>query len=75
MAKCADLPDRRGDLFGRAPDVDYLVARVASKGLTAVAARPKMGKTWLLQEVGRALSFDKRCLVLLCQLVDFGVGD
>jgi hypothetical protein len=43
-------------LFGREPDIQYLLGRAQAKGLTAVAGRPKMGKTWLLEEVARRLT-------------------
>ena len=45
-------------MFGRAPDIGHLVGRAKAKGLTAIAARPKMGKTWLLTQVGWQLSRD-----------------
>ncbi len=48
--------DRRERLFGRKPDVDYLLGRAQSCGLTAVIGRPKMGKTWLLEETARRLT-------------------
>ena len=56
MATRQDFPDRRAYMFGRGPDVDYILSRVKSKGLSAIVARPKMGKTWLLEEVGRRLT-------------------
>ncbi len=42
-------------MFGREPDIAHLLKRVKHKGLTAVVGRPKMGKTWLLEETGRRL--------------------
>ena len=42
-------------MFGREPDILHLLDRVKQKGLTAVVGRPKMGKTWLLEETGRRL--------------------
>jgi len=52
-----ELPDRNRYLFGRAKDIDFLLNRASSsRGLTAVVARPQMGKTWLLQETVRRLS-------------------
>ena len=44
------LPDRRGRLFGRAEDLAHLLARASRKGLTALVARPQMGKSWLLTD-------------------------
>ena len=52
------FPDRREQLFGRERDLEALCARVRLKGLTAVAARPQMGKSWLLTELARRLSQD-----------------
>src|ERR1035441_6781805 len=49
------FPDRREIMFGRKTDIDFILERIQKKGLTAVVGRPKMGKTWLLQEVGREL--------------------
>jgi hypothetical protein len=50
--------DRRDRLFGRADAIDHLLGRVRFKGLTAVVARPQMGKSWLLTEVSRRLGDD-----------------
>lgn len=47
------LRDRRDQLFGRDADIRKLLDRVAVPGLTAVVARPMMGKTWTLTEVAR----------------------
>ena len=47
--------DRRQIMFGRKPDLEIILSRAKQKGFTAVVGRPKMGKTWLLQEVGRQL--------------------
>ena len=58
MASGSGFPDRREILFGRAPDLAQLIERAQFKGLTAVAARPQMGKSWLLTELARALSQD-----------------
>ncbi len=52
------FPDNRDRLFGREPDLEALCTRVQIKGLTAVAARPQMGKSWLLIELARRLSQD-----------------
>jgi hypothetical protein len=51
-----DLPDRRHRLFGREGDLAALAARARVKGLTAVVARPQMGKSWLLTELARRLA-------------------
>ena len=58
MATPKPFPDRRERLFGRERDLEALSARVRFKGLTAVAARPQMGKSWLLTELARRLSQD-----------------
>lgn len=50
--------DRREAFFGREQDVEYLLGRVVSPGLTAIVGRPKLGKTWLLEEVGRRTQED-----------------
>jgi hypothetical protein len=55
--------DRRLTIFGRAPDIKHLVGRANAKGMTAIAAPPKMGKTWLLIEVARKLSEEDGRLV------------
>ncbi len=46
-------PDHCSRLYGRKKDMDYLLGRISSKGITALAGRPKMGKTWLLEELAR----------------------
>jgi len=58
MATRHDIPDRRDRLFGREGDLDALAARVRHKGLTAVTARPFMGKSWTLTELARRLDQD-----------------
>jgi hypothetical protein len=58
LAPPKPFPDRRERLFGRERDLEALTARVRFKGLTAVAARPQMGKSWLLTELARRLSQD-----------------
>jgi tetratricopeptide (TPR) repeat protein len=50
--------DRFDRMFGREPDIVQLVARAKRKGATFVVGRPKMGKTWTLQEVARRLTND-----------------
>src|SRR5580704_13446147 len=57
------FPDRKLVIFGRLPDIEYLIGRAKTKGLTAVVARPKMGKTWLLIDVARRLSEEDAFLV------------
>jgi tetratricopeptide (TPR) repeat protein len=56
MPKAHTFRDRSASLFGREPDIQFLLSRARMKGLTAVAGRPKMGKTWLLEEVARRLT-------------------
>jgi hypothetical protein len=51
-----ELADRRDRLFGREGDLAALTKRARYKGLTAVVARPQMGKSWLLTELARRLS-------------------
>jgi hypothetical protein len=58
LATPKPFPDLRERLFGRERDLEALSARVRFKGLTAVAARPQMGKSWLLTELARRLSQD-----------------
>lgn len=58
-----DFPDRRDRLFGREPDIKLLIERAQRPGITALVARPMMGKTWTLQEVARRLMADGRFLV------------
>jgi AAA+ ATPase superfamily predicted ATPase len=50
------FPDRRHELFGRERQVERLVDRAQSAGLTVVAAPARMGKTWTIEEVARRLS-------------------
>ena len=51
-----EFPDRSSILFGRAPDLAYLMGRAGNKGITAVVGRAQMGKSWLLTELSRQLS-------------------
>ncbi len=51
-----ELPDRQHCLFGREGDLVRLRGRARFKGLTAVVARPQMGKSWLLNEFARRLA-------------------
>jgi tetratricopeptide (TPR) repeat protein len=57
------FPDRRERLFGRIADIHHLIDRARNPGLTAVAARPLMGKSWTLTEVARLLEEEGRFLV------------
>ncbi len=50
--------DRHDRLFGRKRDLNYLVSRAKHKGITAVAGRPQIGKSWLLRELARFLRSD-----------------
>jgi hypothetical protein len=50
-----ELADRQDCLFGREDDLRRLLDRTRFKGLTAVVARPQMGKSWLLTELARRL--------------------
>ena len=58
-----DLHSHKECLFGRDDDVRLLLEYSKGKGLSAVVSRPKMGKTWLLEEVGRILFEEKGYLV------------
>ena len=63
MLKPFPFPDNSERLFGRKKDVAYLLERVRKPGITFITARPRMGKTWLLLEVGRQLAESDDCLV------------
>ncbi len=52
--------DRNDQLFGREAHVQYLCDRAGKPGLTAVVARPLMGKTWTLTKVARRLSASRQ---------------
>ncbi|MDP7547227.1 MAG: hypothetical protein QGF20_08025 [Alphaproteobacteria bacterium] len=65
MAIPLEFPDRRDRLFGREGDLIALRERVRHKGLTAVAARPFMGKSWLLAELARRLGADEEAPALV----------
>ena len=58
-----ELPDRRHELFGRKRDIRKLLARAGKKGITALVARPQMGKTWTLLEVARTLDSEGQYLI------------
>ena len=51
-----EFPDRSSILFGRNPDLFHLLRRAENTGITAVAGRAQMGKSWLLTELARRLS-------------------
>ena len=55
--------DRSEQLFGRETDVLCLLDRAKNSGMTALVARPLMGKTWLLNEVARRLTDGRQYLV------------
>lgn len=55
--------DRRSALFGRVPDLRFLIDRARLKGFTAVVSRPQMGKSWLVTEVARVLSTERGQLI------------
>ena len=63
MSNYYTFPDHSNELFGRQPDIDYLLERINLKGLTAIAARPQMGKTWLLDQVGWKLEHERGYIV------------
>ncbi len=56
------IQPRSHPLFGREEDVQFLLDRAQTRGLTAVCGRGRQGKTWLLREVGTRLT-DQGCLV------------
>jgi len=57
--------DHNQELFGRQQDIEFLTRRASKSGLTAVVARPRMGKSWLIRELACQLSYihDPRHLV------------
>lgn len=63
VAEDLSFPKRAKYLFGREPDIIHLLNRAQAPGLTAVVGPPRMGKTWLLEEVARRLTTDAGCLV------------
>jgi hypothetical protein len=56
MASQADFFKHADVLFGRQKDVDYLLGRVETPGITFVLAGPQMGKSWLLLDVAQRLT-------------------
>jgi hypothetical protein len=59
------LENRTDRLFGRDADLQRLLQRTQSTGLTGVVGQPQIGKSWLLMELARRLDreTDPRCLV------------
>jgi len=55
-----EFADNSKALFGREPDLAYLLERSGHRGVTAVIGRAQMGKSWLLTELARRLSRDSR---------------
>ncbi|MBI3775464.1 MAG: hypothetical protein HY273_07915, partial [Gammaproteobacteria bacterium] len=55
--------NRSDQLFGREVDIRRLCDRALQQGLTAIVARPLMGKTWMLTELARLLSEDGQYLI------------
>jgi hypothetical protein len=51
-----EFVDNSERLFGREPDLAYLLERAGHSGMTAVVGRAQMGKSWLLTEFARQLS-------------------
>jgi tetratricopeptide (TPR) repeat protein len=58
-----DFDNHSQEMFGREPDLKVLIDRAQKPGLTAVTARPLMGKTWTLVETARRLSERGDCIV------------
>jgi hypothetical protein len=67
-----ELVDRRDCLFGREGDLAYLLERARFKGLTAVVARPQMGKSWVLTELARRLGTERQPPYLVGFAESFG---
>jgi hypothetical protein len=67
-----ELADRRDRLFGREGDLAALIKRARYKGLTAVVARPQMGKSWLLIELARRLGAEHQPPYLVGFAESFG---
>ena len=55
--------DNGGELFGRKMDTYRLMVRAGTPGLTAIVARPLMGKTLLLKKVAQRLIIEEDYLV------------
>ena len=58
MTEVRPFKDRSDRFFGREKDLQALQERVQFKGLTALVARPQMGKSWLLTELARRLAYE-----------------
>ncbi|HEY4989355.1 MAG TPA: hypothetical protein VII09_06075, partial [Opitutaceae bacterium] len=56
MAPRTDFFRHTDALFGRKDDIDYLLGRVGTPGVTFVVAGAKMGKSWLLLDVAQRLT-------------------
>jgi hypothetical protein len=67
-----ELVNRRDCLFGREGDLAYLLKRARFKGLTAVVARPQMGKSWLLTELAHRLGAEHQTPYLVGFAESFG---
>jgi hypothetical protein len=57
LIKASDLCDRQF------PDLKYVVPGILPEGVTLLASRPKLGKSWLLLQVGAAVSTGVAALV------------
>ena len=60
MADFHEFPDNSESLFGRRSDLAFLLDRATTPGITAIYGQPQMGKTWLLEELGRQLTQSTR---------------
>lgn len=61
MAKTESMSKKL--LFGREPDLAYLLQRAQTRGITVLAARPKMGKTCTLLEMEHRLKTQQTAIV------------
>ena len=59
MGMKPEFIDRSEVLFGRGPDLAYLIERAERPGVTAVVGRAQMGKSWLLTELARRLTQER----------------
>jgi hypothetical protein len=55
----AELIDPRDLCEQKFPEIRYVVPDLFPEGVTLLASRPKIGKSWLLLQVGTAISFDR----------------
>lgn len=53
------LDNLNDKLFGRDKDIEFLKNRALRSGLTAIVARPQMGKSWLLRQVAYELGAEE----------------